>query len=55
MVEELCTAVAQRLSLSEEMIVPTQGADQGIDLLSQAFLREGDRAVIVSPTYSFYA
>jgi histidinol-phosphate aminotransferase len=54
-VEELCTAVAKHLSLSERMIVPTQGADQGIDLLSQGFLREGDRAIIVGPTYSFYA
>ena len=54
-VKELCAAVAARFSLPESMIVPTQGADQGIDLLSQAFLREGDRAIIVGPTYSFYA
>jgi histidinol-phosphate aminotransferase len=54
MVEELRAAVAAHLSLSERMIVPTQGADQGIDLLAQGFLREGNRATIVGPTYSFY-
>jgi histidinol-phosphate aminotransferase len=53
-VEELCAAIAQLLSVPEEMIIPTQGADQAIDLLSQAFLRGGDRTVIVGPTYSFY-
>ena len=54
-VKELCEAVAAHLSLPEGMIVPTQGADQGIDLLAQGFLREEDRAIIVGPTYSFYA
>jgi histidinol-phosphate aminotransferase len=53
-VDEFRVAVAEHLSLSERMIVPTQGADQGIDLLVQGFLREGNRAIIVGPTYSFY-
>lgn len=54
MVDEVRVAIAKHLNLPEEMIIPTEGADQGIDLLCQAFLREGDRALIVSPTYSFY-
>lgn len=53
-VKELCAAVATRLNLPEESIIPTQGADQGIDLICQAFLRSGEKAAIVSPTYSFY-
>ncbi len=53
-VQELRGAVAKRLGVPEESIIPTEGADQGIDLLCESFLREADRAVIVGPTYSFY-
>jgi len=52
--EELRAAVAKHLRIPAESIIPTQGADQGIDLLCQVFLRQGDRALIVGPTYSFY-
>jgi histidinol-phosphate aminotransferase len=51
---ELSAAASQYLRLPTESIIPTEGADQGIDLICQAFLREGDKAVIVGPTYSFY-
>lgn len=53
-VQELAAAAAQYLRLPTESIIPTEGADQGIGLLCQTFLREGDKAVIVGPTYSFY-
>lgn len=53
-VQELRTAVARHLGLHEECIIPTQGTDQAIDLLCQAFLRQADRALIVGPTFSFY-
>ncbi len=53
-VQELRAAVAKQLRIPEDSIVPTEGLDQGIDLVCQGFLREGDRAVIVGPTYSFY-
>ncbi len=52
--EELCSALGKHLSVPVEAIIPTQGADQGIDLLCQAFLRQADKAIIVGPTYSFY-
>jgi histidinol-phosphate aminotransferase len=52
--QELCAAVAKRLRVPEKSIVPTEGIDQGIDLVCQSFLREADRAVIIGPTYSFY-
>lgn len=53
-IQKLRTAIAKRLQVPEESIIPTAGGDQGIDLVCQGFLREGDRAVIVGPTYSFY-
>ena len=53
-IQELSGAVARRLGIAEESIVPTQGADQGIDLVCQSFLHKGDKAVIVGPTYPFY-
>ena len=53
-VQDLSAAVAMHLQLPEECIIPTEGTDQAIDLLSQAFLRQGDRALIVGPTFSFY-
>ena len=51
---ELQAALAKHLRIPAESIIPTQGADQGIDLLSQTFLRRDDKALIVGPTYSFY-
>ncbi len=54
LLDNLRTDLAKHFSLPEDAIVPTQGSDQGIDLLCQAFLQPGDRALIVSPTYSFY-
>jgi histidinol-phosphate aminotransferase len=53
-VEELCSALATHLHISPESIIPTQGADQAIDLLCQTFLRQDHQALIVTPTYSFY-
>jgi histidinol-phosphate aminotransferase len=52
--QRLQRAIAEHLHISPESIIPTEGADQGIDLLSRVFLRRGDRALIVGPTYSFY-
>lgn len=53
-VQELSAVAAHYLGLPTGSIVSTAGADQGIDLICQAFLRGGDKAVIVGPTYSFY-
>lgn len=53
-VQDLRTAVSKHFLLPEECLVPTQGTDQAIDLLCRGFLRPGDRALIVGPTFSFY-
>jgi histidinol-phosphate aminotransferase len=53
-VEELRAAIAKHLRIPAESIIPTQGSDQGIDLLCQVFLRQEDRALIVGPTYAYY-
>ena len=53
-VEELEVALAKHLGIPAESVIPTQGADQGIDLVCRAFLQPRDRALIVGPTYSFY-
>lgn len=53
-VEELRAALAKHLRIPAESIIPTQGADQAIDMICQVFLRQDDRALIIGPTYSFY-
>ena len=53
-VDELRTSLANHLRIPAESIVPTQGADQGIDIICQAFLRHNDRALIVEPTFPLY-
>lgn len=53
-ITELQNALAKHLKISPNSVIPTQGADQGIDLLCQTFLRPNDRVVTVGPTYSFY-
>jgi len=53
-IDKLREALATHLHVPPESIIPTQGADQGIDLLCQMFLRQNDTALIVEPTFSFY-
>ena len=53
-VDELSAALAKHLRIPGESVIPTQGADQAIDLLCEAFLQQDDKALIVGPTYSFY-
>ncbi len=53
-VEDLKKEVGKHLGLPAETIIPSTGADQAIDLICEAFLRQGDRAIMVSPTFSMY-
>ena len=46
--------VAEFLGLSPAEILLTNGVDEGIHLLCQTFLQEGDEAVIVVPTFAMY-
>ena len=47
-------AVARFLGVSEPEMLLTNGVDEAIHLLCQAYLDSGDEALIVVPTYSMY-
>jgi len=47
--------VAQFLEVSRSEVLLTNGVDEAIHLLCQAYLDRGDEAIIVVPTYSMYA
>jgi histidinol-phosphate aminotransferase len=47
-------AVARFLGVSESELLLTNGVDEAIHILCQAYLDSGDEAVIVVPTYSMY-
>lgn len=53
-VRELSVNISRKLNLPVGCVVPCAGADQAIDLLCGAFLGKGERATIVSPTFSVY-
>ena len=46
--------VAKYLSVSESALLLTNGVDEAIHLLCQAYLEEGDEALVAVPTYSMY-
>ncbi|WP_425453871.1 histidinol-phosphate transaminase [Oceanobacillus arenosus] len=47
-------AIASSLDVKEEQIIVTNGADELITLLSEAFLDEGDEIIVPSPSFSEY-
>jgi histidinol-phosphate aminotransferase len=47
--------VARFLGLRKEQVVLTNGVDEGIHLICEAYLREEDEAVLVVPTFGMYA
>lgn len=53
-VQELRRGISRRIGVTADSVVPCSGADQAIDLLCQGFLKAGDKATIVSPTFSMY-
>lgn len=53
-VDKLRTSLANHLRIPAESIVPTQGADQGIGILCEAFLRQNTRVLIIEPTFPLY-
>ena len=46
--------VAEFLGVSPAEVLLTNGVDEGIHLLCQTFLQEGDEAVLVVPTFAMY-
>jgi len=51
---ELEEAVSRYVKVSARQIVTGEGSDQLIDLVSRAFLKHGDVALSISPTFSMY-
>ncbi len=51
---ELRELLADYTGWDQDLIVPTNGADEGIDIVSSAFLRAGLEAVSPVPTYSYF-
>jgi histidinol-phosphate aminotransferase len=50
----LVSAAAAAYGVATDEILPTAGADEALDLLARAFLREGSTAVVATPTYAMY-
>ncbi len=47
-------ALAQKFSLSEDMIVISNGADNLILMIASAFVNEGDEVMVADPTFTVY-
>ncbi|MGI2328605.1 histidinol-phosphate transaminase [Planococcus sp. YIM B11945] len=47
-------AIAAEYGVSPRQVIPTNGADELITLISEAFLEEGDEVVVPSPSFSEY-
>ncbi|HWR14076.1 MAG TPA: histidinol-phosphate transaminase [Terriglobales bacterium] len=53
---EHCEAITARfLGVSADQVVLTNGVDEGIHLICEAYLREEDEAILVVPTFGMYA
>lgn len=50
----LVAAAAQAYGARADEILPTAGADEALDLIARASLREGSVAVVATPTYAMY-
>ncbi|MFB0503275.1 MAG: histidinol-phosphate transaminase [Candidatus Bathyarchaeia archaeon] len=51
---EFREALSKYVKVSPDQIIIGTGSDQLIDLISRAFLKRGDLALIVTPTFSMY-
>ena len=52
--EPMERVVAEFLGLSAQQILLTNGVDEGIHLLCETYLQQGDEAIIVTPTFGMY-
>jgi histidinol-phosphate aminotransferase len=50
----LVAAAAEAYGVAPEELLPTAGADEALDLIARASLREGSVAVVATPTYAMY-
>jgi len=52
--EPVETLAAQHLNLAPEQVLLTNGVDEAIHLLCEAYLEAGDEVLVVAPTFSMY-
>ena len=50
----LVAAAAESYGVAPDELLPTAGADEALDLIARASLREGSVAVVAAPTYAMY-
>ena len=50
----LVAAAAASYGVASDELLPTAGADEALDLVARASLREGSVAVVAAPTYAMY-
>lgn len=50
----LVAAAAEAYGVAPDELLPTAGADEALDLIARASLREGSVAVVATPTYAMY-
>ena len=50
----LVEAAARTYGVGPDELLPTAGADEALDLIARASLREGSVAVVATPTYAMY-
>jgi histidinol-phosphate aminotransferase len=50
----LVAAAAEAYGVATDELLPTAGADEALDLIARATLREGSVAVVPTPTYAMY-
>ena len=50
----LVSAAAESYGVAPDELLPTAGADEALDLVARASLREGSAAVVAVPTYAMY-
>ena len=50
----LVDAAAASYGVAPDEVLPTAGADEALDLIARACLREGSVAVVATPTYAMY-
>ena len=51
---DLRGAIAEKLQVSSDEVLVTNGADELITLISETFLEPGDEIIVPSPTFSEY-
>lgn len=47
-------AIAEKYSVGKQQVITTNGADELITLISEAFLEQGDEIIVPSPSFSEY-